>query len=110
MAEWYLRRRVLKKYLWSRVSANRRVASWDKKDRRWGEPDFELASKKYGGQFWLDAAGLSGRNVLVMNGANGQTIAMDMDRSRIVVISAGKSHHVNQKKLAYEPLKYGRIR
>ena len=93
-----------------RVSANRRVASWDKKDRRWGEPDFELASKKYGGQFWLDAAGLSGRNVLAMNGANGQTIAMDMDKSRIVVISAGKSNHVNQKKLAYEPLKYGRIR
>ena len=93
-----------------RVSANRRVASWNKKDRRWGEPDFELASKKYGGQFWTDAAGLSGRNVLVMNGAHGQTIAKDMDRSRIVVISAGKSHHVDQKKLAYEPIKYGRIR
>jgi len=93
-----------------RVSANRRVASWDKKTRRWGEPDFELASKKYGGQFWSDVAGLSGRNVLVMNGANGQTIAMDMDRSRIVVISAGTAHHVNQKKLGYEPIKYGRIR
>jgi len=33
-----------------------------------------------------------------------------MDKSRIVVISAGKSNHVNEKKLAYEPLKYGRIR
>lgn len=93
-----------------RVSANRRISSWDKKDRRWGEPDFELASKKYGGQFWSDAAGLSGRSILVMNGANGQTIVMDMDRSRIVVISAGTAHHVNQKKLAYEPIKYGRIR
>ena len=93
-----------------RVSANRRVDTWDKKDRRWGEASFGRVSTKYGGQFWTDAAGLSGRNVLMMNGANGQTIAIDMDKSRIVVISAGKSNHVNEKKLAYEPLKYGRIR
>tara|TARA_B110000093_G_C12920245_1_gene388858 strand:- start:636 stop:1424 length:789 start_codon:yes stop_codon:yes gene_type:complete len=93
-----------------RVSANRRVDTWNKKDRRWGEASFGRVSTKYGGQFWTDAAGLSGRNVLMMNGANGQTIAIDMDKSRIVVISAGKSNHVNEKKLAYEPLKYGRIR
>jgi hypothetical protein len=93
-----------------RVSANRRVDTWNKKDRRWGEASFGRVSTKYGGQFWTDAAGLSGRNVLMMNGANGQTIAMDMDKSRIVVISAGKSNHVNEKKLAYEPIKYGRIR
>ncbi len=45
-----------------------------------------------------------------MTGANGQTIVMDMDKSRIVVISAGKALHINQKRLAYEPIKYGRIR
>ena len=91
-------------------TGNRRVDTWPKKDRRWGEAAFSSVSNKYAGQFWSDAAGLSGRNVLVMTGANGQTIAMDMDKSRIVVISAGKALHVNQKKLAYEPLKYGRIR
>ena len=93
-----------------RVSRNRRIDTWNKKDRRWGEADFGNVSKTYGGQFWTGIVGLLGRNVLVMNGANGQNIAMDMDNSRIVVISAGKSNHVNMKKLAYEPLKYGRIR
>ena len=93
-----------------RVSRNRRIDTWNKKDRRWGEADFVNVSKTYGGQFWTDIVGLLGRNVLVMNGANGQMIAMDMDNSRIVVVSAGKSNHVNMKKLAYEPLKYGRIR
>ena len=93
-----------------RVSRNRRIDTWNKKDRRWGEADFNNVSKTYGGQFWTDIVGLLGRNVLVMNGANGQNIAMDMDNSRIVIISAGKSNHVNMKKLAYEPLKYGRIR
>ena len=51
-----------------RVSANRRVDTWNKKDRRWGEASFGRVSTKYGGQFWTDAAGLSGRNVLMMNG------------------------------------------
>ena len=80
-----------------RVSANRRVDAWNTTDRRWGEASFGSVSTKYGGQFWTDAAGLIGRNVLTMNGANGQTIAMDMDRSRIVVIIAGTANHVNQK-------------
>jgi hypothetical protein len=91
-------------------AGERRVGTWPKKDRRWGEADFSRVSNKYGGQFWSDPAGLSGRNVLIMTGANGQTIVMDMDKSRIVVISAGKALHINQKKLAYEPIKYGRIR
>ena len=36
-----------------------------------------------------------------MNGYNGQEIAIDMDNSRIVVISAVKSSHYNTKKLGY---------
>ena len=92
-----------------RVSANRRVETWNKRGY-WGKVSFGRVSTKYGGQFWTDAAGLIGRNILMMNGANGQTIAMDMDKSRIVVISAGKANHINEKKLAYEPIKYGRIR
>jgi hypothetical protein len=93
-----------------RVSTNRRTDTWNKKDRRWGEPDFHRLSKRYGGQFWTDIVGLHRRHVLVMLGLGGSTVAMDMDNSRIVVINAIKQHHVNIKKLAYEPLKYGRIR
>jgi hypothetical protein len=93
-----------------RVSTNRRTDTWNKKDRRWGEADFGNVSKGYGGQFWTDIVGLHRRHVLVMLGLGGSTIAMDMDNSRIVVINAIKQQHVNIKKLAYEPLKYGRIR
>ena len=102
--------RYLKEIYNRRVPRNRRISSWNSADLKWGNPHFGHTAKTYGGQFWTDIVGLLGRNVLAMNGANGQTIAMDMDKSRIVVISAGKSNHVNQKKLAYEPLKYGRIR
>ena len=102
--------RYLKEIYNRRVPRNRRISSWNSADLKWGNPHFGHTAKTYGGQFWTDIVGLLGRNVLVMNGANGQNIAMDMDNSRIVVISAGKSRHVNMKKLAYEPLKYGRIR
>jgi hypothetical protein len=102
--------RYLKEIYNRRVPRNRRISSWNSADLKWGNPHFGHTAKTYGGQFWTDIVGLLGRNVLVMNGANGQNIAMDMDNSRIVVISAGKSKHVNMKKLAYEPLKYGRIR
>jgi len=37
-------------------------------------------------------------------------IAMDMDNSRIIVISAAKDRHYNSAKLGYIPLKYGRIK
>ena len=102
--------RYLKEIYNRRIPRNRRISSWNSADLKWGNPHFGHTAKTYGGQFWTDIVGLLGRNVLVMNGANGQNIAMDMDNSRIVVISAGKSKHVNMKKLAYEPLKYGRIR
>ena len=72
--------------------------------------EFMDTSAKYGGQFWTDFHGLWNKNILVMDGYNGQQIAIDMDNSRIVVISAVKSNHYNTKKLGYEPIKYGRIR
>jgi hypothetical protein len=45
-----------------------------------------------------------------MKGNNGQSIAIDMDNSRIIIINAGKDRHFNTYKLGVEPLKYGRIR
>ena len=44
-----------------------------------------------------------------MNRANGRAIAIDMDKSQIVIISASKANHANEK-LAFKPLKYRRIR
>ena len=54
-------------------------------------------SAKYGGQFWTDFHGLWNKNILVMVGYNGQQIAIDMDNSRIVVISAVKSKPLQYK-------------
>ena len=93
-----------------RVSMNRRQAGWSSANMKWGKPQFNSNAKKYGGQFWTDFTGLSGRNVLLMDGYNGQQIVMDMDNSRIVVINAIKAKHYDTKKLGYEPIKYGRIR
>ena len=48
-----------------------------------------------------DVVGLLGRNILVLNGANGQQIVIDMDNSRIVVICAVKAHRHHSYKLGY---------
>ena len=60
--------------------------------------------------FILMLLGFRERNILVLNGANGQQIVIDMDNSRIVVIGAVKAHDYDTYKLGYEPIKYGRIR
>ena len=62
------------------------------------------------GQFHTDILGLSGSEILVLNGANGQQIVIDMDNSRIVVIGAVKANDYDSYKLGYEPIKFGRIR
>lgn len=92
-----------------RVSMNRKPQTWNRSERRWGYADFGNNATKYGGQFWTDFYGLSGRTILMMNGYNGQQVIMDMDNSRIVVINAIKSNHYNTRTLGYEPIKYGRI-
>ena len=49
-------------------------------------------SKSYGGQFHLDFPGFKDRNIFGLDGAYGQSILIDMDRSKIIVINAV---HVN---------------
>ena len=71
--------------------------------------DFGMLSRKYAGQFWTKIPGLENAQILVMVGADGQQIAMDMNKSRIVVINAGQEGYYNTRKLGLEPLKYGRI-
>ena len=100
----------LKEVYRRRVSKNNRPERWDSSDRRWGNAEFGRLTRRYGGQFHLDVVGLRDREILVMNGANGQQIAIDMDNSRIVVISAVKSHDYDTYRLGFQPIKYGRIK
>lgn len=58
----------------------------------------------YGGQFHLDFPGFAKRNILGLDGAYGQAILIDMDKSKIVAINAV---HTNYKwhKIALSALK-----
>ena len=102
--------KYLKEIYAKRVPTNFRNARWDSTDRRWGKVDFWNLSKSYAGQFYTDIKGLRNKTVLVMNGANGQQIAIDTDDNRIVVINAAMEKFYDTYKLGYEPIKYGRIR
>ena len=102
--------RYLKEIYNRRVPRNRRISSWNSADLKWGNPHFGHTAKTYAGQFWTDFYGLNDQKIMVMLGYNGQVIAMDMDNSRIIVISAAKDRHYNSAKLGYIPLKYGRIK
>ena len=45
-------------------------------------------SKSYGGQFHLEFPGFRDRNIFGLDGAYGQSILIDMDKSKIIVINA----------------------
>ena len=102
--------KYLKEIYQRRINNNRRQSNW--RDNRFGggKPNFGQEASRYAGQFHTDFSGLKGKNILAMNGYNGQQIIMDMDNSRIVVIAAAKSNHYDTYKLGFEPIKYGRIR
>lgn len=100
----------LKEIYKRRVSKHKNYDRWDSTDRRYGKTEFGRQSTRYGGQFHSGIVGLWQRNILVLNGANGQQIIIDMDNSRIVVIGAVKASEYDSYKLGYEPIKFGRIR
>jgi len=102
--------KYLKEIYKRRVHKNNQTNRWDSSDRRYGKTDFNRQTRRYGGQFHLDVVGLSRRNILVLNGYNGQQIIIDMDNSRIVVIGAVKAPEIDSHKLGFEPIMYGRIR
>ena len=101
--------RYLKEIYNRSVSSTKKLSTWNKSDMKYGYPSFGHVSKEFGGQYWLKPLGLEGRQVLVMMGSNGQLIAIDMDNARIVVISAAVEKYYNARKLAYLPLKHGRL-
>jgi len=92
------------------VSKNNKRERWDGSDRRYGNAEFGRLTRRYSGQFHSQVVGLENRDVFVMNGANGQQIAIDFENSRIVAIAAVKSHDYNTYRLGYQPIKFGRIR
>ena len=50
------------------------------------------------------------KNILVMDGADGQQIVINLDDERIVVISAGQANWYNTKKIAYDLIKSGKMK
>ena len=72
------------------------------------DPPFS-PGKSYGGYFHMDYAGLKGKVIFGMSGYGGNTLIMDMENSRIVVLNSihwsNKKYKYNVKKLLIEPFK-----
>ena len=62
------------------------------------------SSKSYGGQFHLNFPGFKDRNIFGLDGAYGQSILIDMDRSKIIVINAVHGNY-NWRKIGLGALK-----
>jgi len=72
------------------------------------DPPFS-PGKSYGGYFHMDYAGLKDKVIFGMSGYGGNTLIMDMENSRIVVLNSihwsNKKYKYNIKKLLIEPFK-----
>ena len=73
------------------------------------EKGYRFSSKSYAGQFYLDYLDLEGRNIFGLDGYGGQTILIDFDESRIIVINTVHTDY-NFKRLVLDVLKNGRIK
>ena len=61
-------------------------------------------TKKYGGQFHFDIAGLEKKKILGMDGFGGQQVIIDFDKGRIIVINS-LDRHYNWKKNSSQKIK-----
>lgn len=86
------------------------IDNWYGSTRRWGDPTLATLSYGYAGQFWVDLADFRDQNILMMIGADGQYIAIDMDTSRIVVINSGQENWGDLRPLVHDTLRDGYIR
>jgi hypothetical protein len=75
-----------------------------------GYAGFNTAASKYAGQFYTSVHGLYDKNILVMNGADGQQIAINLGDERIIVISAGQASWYNTRSIAYDLIKSGKMK
>ena len=71
---------------------------------------FGSVSQRYAGQFQTGFYGLHNKKVLGMIGADGQQIIINLDDSRIIVISAGQEGWYNTKSIAYDLIKSGKMK
>ena len=71
---------------------------------------FQRVAKGYAGQFWVNIQSMDDDVVFVMSGADGQQIAINMSKSRIVAFAAGQEEFYDTKTLGMETLKFGRIK
>lgn len=80
---------------------------WD--DRPRDRPSRRGFSKTYGGQFHFDYVGMENRPIIGMDGYGGQSILIDPDNSRIVVVNTAHTNY-NWYELVYQPIKTGKLR
>ena len=66
-------------------------------------------SSHYGGQFHLNYKGMAKRNIIGMDGYGGQSILIDMDNSRVVVVNSASTNY-DWYELVYQPIKTGELR
>ncbi len=66
-------------------------------------------SSHYGGQFYFNYTGMKKRNIIGMEGKGGQSVLIDLDNRRIVVINAANDNY-DWYELAYQAIKTGKLR
>tara|TARA_B100000242_G_C42741244_1_gene345762 strand:- start:55 stop:591 length:537 start_codon:yes stop_codon:yes gene_type:complete len=72
-------------------------------------PNFGSVAQRYAGQFYSHFPELFDQKVIALTGKNGQQIVINLDKSRIVVISAGQEGKYSTKNLALSLIKTGRF-
>ena len=95
------------KEIYQRAVDIEKKRSWKKGSTYY--PTFAAVARKYAGQFWVKFPELYDQSIMALVGADGQQIVINMDKSRIVVISAGQEGFYNTKKLALGVIKKGKI-
>ena len=73
------------------------------------DPDFQSVATQYAGQFYSRFPGLLQQKVIALTGKDGQQIVINLDRGRIVVISAGQEGTYSTRKLAFPLIKSGKL-
>ena len=85
----------------------RRIAKKNK-GKEYEDPPFSPGTS-YGGLFHMDYAGLKNKVIFGMSGYGGNTVIIDMENSRIVVLNSihwsNKKYKYNVKKLLIKPFK-----
>jgi hypothetical protein len=66
-----------------------------------------LNPKSYSGFFYFDYSGLKNKPVMGMDGYGGQSILIDFEKSRIIVINSIHTDY-NWKKIAHSIIKKGK--